>query len=111
MSPELVSDLMLYWLTAITTMLSVGLFLKTHFWASLIRLTILTLVLGLCATSWYIIARRLNWITADVGIYASALIFGSIAGTLTVLFILLMRYNWSYWSWTAARKEGAHHDE
>lgn len=99
MSPELASDLALYWLVAITTLMSCGILLKTFFWASLLRLTLLTLILGLCAISWYVTARRNDWITDVLGEYSSMIIFGSIAGSLTVLFILLMKYNWSNWVW------------
>lgn len=96
---ELASNIGVYWLTIISTLLVAGILLKSQWWVNLIRITLSSLILGFALTGWYITARRNGWITEVAASWAGILIFGSFALWLSVLFVLLMRYNWSFWSW------------
>lgn len=99
------SDLALYYLTGVTSILTLGFLLKSKFWISWVRGTVAALVGGLCTTSWYIVARRRDWISGIDADVAGVFIFGGFGVLLTLQLVVFFWYNWDYWAWTRQKSE------
>lgn len=102
---ETLSNIGVYWLTAISTSLSIAIVLKARWWTNLIRIALSSLILGFALTGWYITGRRWGWLGEPAAAYAGIFIFGGFALWLTVLFFLLMKYNWFFWAWSHRKED------